>query len=125
MGGMRGISSRSESSPNTDSKVVWVPPAEYAGLDGGVDEAQGTTAGSVVRARLMVGDVDRDVAFENDVSSSNNSLKSSLSGSTAAADATDEEAGSATAVDEVAGVARCKARCVREAKRAPLVDVEA
>ena len=40
MGGMRGISSTlgtSESSLNVDSKFVWVPLAEYAGLDGGVD----------------------------------------------------------------------------------------
>ena len=39
MGVMRGISSRSESSPNKDSKVVWVPPTKYVGLDGRVDEA--------------------------------------------------------------------------------------
>ena len=39
MGRTRGTSSRPESSPKTGSKVVWVLPTKYAGLDGGVDEA--------------------------------------------------------------------------------------
>ena len=67
MGRMRGTSSGSESSPEADSKVAWVPPTKYAGLDGGVDEAQGTTTSSVVRAKLVVGDEHRGVAVENDV----------------------------------------------------------
>ena len=61
-----------------------------------------------MRARLVVGDVDSDVAVENDAISSSNSLESLLSGSTAAVDATDEEADPAAAVDEVAGVVAAK-----------------
>ena len=91
-----------------DSKVVWVPLAEYAGLEGRVDEAQGTAVDSVVRGRLMVGDVDRDVAVKDNSSSPSSSLESSVQGSTAAADAIDEEADAAAAIDEVASASATK-----------------
>ena len=39
MGGKRGVSSGSELSPKTDSKISQVPSTKYPGLDGGVDEA--------------------------------------------------------------------------------------
>ena len=39
MGESRGVSSGSNLSPKTDSKISRVPPMDYSGLDGGVDEA--------------------------------------------------------------------------------------
>ena len=53
---------------------------EYAGLDG-VDEVYGTTGASVVRAKPMSGDVDRDAAAKGDAgSSSASSAKSTRVG---------------------------------------------
>ena len=51
----------SESSLYADSKVDRLPPMEYAGLDGGVDEDEVAATDSTARASLMVG-VDRDAA---------------------------------------------------------------
>ena len=74
---------------------------EYVGLDG-VDEVQGATDVSVVRAKSMVGDVDRDAATKDDAGlSSTSSAKSAQAGRTST-DAVDEVATSADEVDEVA-----------------------
>ena len=56
-----------------------------------------------MRARVVVGDEDRDGAVENDAISSNESPKNSPSEDMARADAADDEADSTEAVDEVAG----------------------
>ena len=75
---------------------------EYAGLDG-VDEVYGTTGASVVRAKSMVGDVDRDAAAKGDAGSSSVSSAKSAQAGRMSTDAVDEVATSADEVDEAAG----------------------
>ena len=75
---------------------------EYAGLDG-VDEVYGTTGASVVRAKSMGGDVDRDAAAKGDAGSSGASSAKSTRAGWMLTDAVDEVATSANEVDEAAG----------------------
>ena len=74
---------------------------EYAGLDG-VDGMYGATGVSVVRAKLTVGDVDRDAAAKGDAGSSSVPPARSVRGDRMSTDAVDEVATSADEFDEVA-----------------------
>ena len=75
---------------------------EYAGLDG-VDEVYGTTDASIVRAKSMVGDVDRDAIAKGDASLLSVSSAQSAQAGRTSTGAVDEDATSANEVDEVAG----------------------
>ena len=75
---------------------------EYAGLDG-VDEVYGMTGASVVRAKSMISDVDRDAAAKGDAGSSSASSAKSTRVGWMFTDAIDEVATSADEVDEAAG----------------------
>ena len=61
-----------------------------------------------MRARLVVGDEDRVVEFENVAISSSESLEKSLSKFMAGAEVADDGADSTSAVDEVVGIVATK-----------------